>query len=191
MGFRLSPIFIKTNPQLSVEQLLEAIRQTHLKRENALDFYDTNKQYDAFFIGQINDYTILCNGALAYGIFDDAALFQSLQPTELTAIVWDETSGVFGFCCLQDGQIIRKVMAVDGAIECDEGLPLSEELAIDEATLFEPEEKEEIIEAEGEEAYLEILKAEKICRAANQIAKRYFGTALMALKDHIEVYEYR
>lgn len=190
MGFRLTPIFIQSNTQLSEEEVLQAAGLTHLQKGMAVPFYDTSKQYDRVFTGHKNNCSIVCNGPLAYAAFDEADPFELLTTAETTVIIWDETSGVFGFCWRKNGQTIRKVMVIEETFECNEGSPLPEELAVDVETLFDPEEKEEIIEEEGEEAFAEKVKAAIICRAANELAKRYLGAALMQLQERIEMYEW-
>ncbi|HEX4958136.1 MAG TPA: hypothetical protein VFV46_08155 [Lacibacter sp.] len=190
MSFRLTPVFIQSNTPFTEEEVLQAAGLPSLQKGKAIAFYETSKQYDRVFMGRNSHCTIVCNGNLAYAAFDDHYPLAQLQNAEITAIIWDETSGCFGFSYIKNGETIRKVMVVDGSIECDEGEPLAEETTINEEDLFPEDEREEMIEAEGEEGFLELLKAEKICRATNLLAKRFLGTGMMELQEQMELYEY-
>ena len=190
MAFRLHVVFIKSETMNNAEALLQLTGMSHLQKTQAFDFYATSKQYDRLFIGRKADCTICCNGNLAYGAFNEEHPFLQLADAEVAAIVWDETSGVFGYSIIRNGIAVRKALVTDGEIECNEGEPVAEELAIDENSLFEPEEKEEMLEEEGPEGFAALVQAEKICRATNAIAKRYLGTGIVELQDNIELHEY-
>ncbi len=190
MSFRLHPVFIKSKTINAAEAVLLLIGKSDLKKGEAFDFYATNKQYDRVFIGKAAECMLCCNGNLAYGSFDEDHPFLHMAEGEATAIVWDETSSVFGFSILQNGKAVRKVLVVDGELECNEGEPVAEELAIDENSLFEPEEKDEILEEEGEQGFAAIVQAEKICRATSAVAKRYLGTGIVELQEQLVLHEY-
>lgn len=190
MGFRLSPIFIKSEKVKSDEELLKNFELTNLKRGMEVDFYQTSKQSEKIFIGTKNNCKIVCNGKLANEAFKDENRFLSLENSEIASIIWNETSDVFGFSLINNGRIVRKVMVCDGEFQCDYGSPISEELEIKEDEIFRLEEKEEIVEEEGEDVFKEMVKAEKVCRVANILAKRYIGAGIVEIKERIELNEY-
>jgi len=190
MGFRLTPIFIKSEIPKSDKEILDTFGLSNLKKGKMVDFYDTNKQWENVFIGTKENCKILCNGELANKAFEDENLFLNLENTEITSIIWNETSDEFGFSLIKDGKIIRKIMVSDGEFKYDYGNPIPEESEIKDDEIFEPEEKEEIIEGEGEEVFKEMVKAEKVCRVANILAKRYIGVGIVEIQERIELAEY-
>lgn len=190
MAFRLHPVFIKSEIINTPEALLQLMDKSDSTKGETFDFYATSKQYDRVFIGRIADYMICCNGNLAYGALDEENPLLDIKDVEAAAIIWDETSAVFGFSIIRKGMAVRKVLVVDGEIECNEGEPVAEELAIDEDRLFDPEEKEEILEEEGPEGFAALVQAEKICRATNAVAKRYLGTGIVELQKKLDLHEY-
>ena len=78
----------------------------------------------------------------------------------------------------------------DGEFRYDYGNPIPEESEIKDDEIFEPEEKEDIIEGEGEEVFKQMVKAEKVCRVANILAKRYIGVGIVEIQERIELAEY-
>ncbi|UZR95976.1 hypothetical protein [Chondrinema litorale] len=190
MGFRLIPIFIKSKALKSDEEILKMVGLPNLEKGKTFDFYDTNKQWDSVFIGTKDICKILCNGELASKAFKDENPFLNFEDTEIASIIWDETSSVYGFSLIKNGKTIRKVLVSDGEFEYDYGEPIPEELEINEDEIFIPEEKEEIIEGEGEEAFQEMMKAEKVCRVADTLAKRYIGAGVVGIQERIELNEY-
>jgi hypothetical protein len=191
MGFRLTPIFIKSEEIMSDEEILTIVGLSNLEKNQVVDFYQTSKQYERTFMGAKGNCKILVNGELAYKTFEDETPFLYIDNTEIASIIWDETSGVFGFSLIQNGKTVRKILVMAGEIECEEGEAISEELEIQDEEIFMPEEKAEIIETEGEEVFNEMLKAEKICRVTNILAKRYIGTGLVEIQEKIELNEYK
>jgi hypothetical protein len=190
MGFRLTPIFIKSEKAKSDEELLKIVGMSNLEKGKAIDFYETNKQYESVFIGDKENCKILCNGELAYKAFEDENPFLNLENTEIASIIWNETSDVFGFCLIKNGKTIRKMLVSDGEFDHDFGEPIPEELEIKDDEIFMPEEKEEIIEDEGEQVYTDMVKAEKVCRVADILAKRYIGAGVVGIQERIELNEY-
>lgn len=71
MGFVLNPIFITNHASTSNEKLLNEVGLTGLIRGEAVDFYDTNKEWDTLFMGSKGDCKILCDGDLCLGAFED------------------------------------------------------------------------------------------------------------------------
>ncbi len=190
MGFRLTPIFIKSENPKSDKQLLEIIGLSNLEKGKVVDFYNTSKQYESVFIGNKGNCKILCNGDLAYKAFEDENPFLNMENTEIASIIWNETSQVFGFCLIKNGITIRKMLVNDGEFELDFGEPIPEELKINNDEVFMPEEKEEIIKKEGEDVFNEMVKAEKVCRVANILAERYIGSGVVQIKERIELNQY-
>ena len=191
MGFRLTPIFIKPNNQLSATDLLESLGCSNPIALQKVDFYDTNKQYDKMFVGQKGDYTIISNGALAYGAFEAHTPLLNLPQSEITALIWDETTGCFGFSILKKGQIMRQIMVAEDEVVCDYGAPVPEESGINEADIFSPEERENIIEEEGIEIFETLLKIEIVCKTINRLAEKCIGTPLLHIKEQIELTTYQ
>ena len=177
------------NPK-SDKELLEIVGLSNLKKGKAVDFYETNKQYKSVFIGEKENCKILCNGELAYKAFEDENPFLNLENTEIGSIIWNETSDVFGYCLIKNGKTIRKILVSDGEFDYDFGEPIPEELEIKDDEIFMPEEKEEIIEDEGEEVFSKMVKAEKVSRVANILAKRYIGAGIVGIQGRIELNEY-
>ena len=130
MGFRLTPIFIKSEIPKSDKEILDTFGLSNLKKGKMVDFYDTNKQWENVFIGTKENCKILCNGELANKAFEDENLFLNLENTEITSIIWNETSDEFGFSLIKDGKIIRKIMVSDGEFKYDYGNPIPEESEI-------------------------------------------------------------
>jgi hypothetical protein len=190
MGFRLTLIFLQSEEPKSDEEILKKLGLTNLEKGKTVNFYDTSKQYERVFIGTKGNCKILSNGKLAYQALEEENPFLSLENTEICAIIWDETSAVFGFSLIKNGKTIRKMLVIDSEIECDFGEIIPEELAMKGEEIFTLEEKEEIIEEEGEEGFNEKVKAEKISRIANILAKRYISASLVSLQERIELSEY-
>lgn len=191
MGFVLNPIFITNHGSVSNEELLDQLGLSGLTKGESVDFYDTNKDWDTVFMGSKGDCKILCNGALCFGAFQDDSALLRLKDCEIAAIVWNETVDYFGFCLIKNGKVERMAMTGDGNLEHDYGQPIREELEISDDELFEPEEREEIIEMEGPEGLERMIASEKICRAANSIVKRYLGAGLIEIQESIELWRYR
>jgi len=185
MAFRLSPIFVKSKILKSDEVTLNSLGLSNFKKGKIVDFYDTNKQGHKLFIGTKENFKILCNGELANKAFEDESLFLSLKDTVTTSIIWNETSDEFGFCLIKDGKMIRKVLVSDGEFKYDFGNPISEELEIKDDEIFDREEKEEIIDDEGEEVFKEMVKAEKVYRVASILVKRYLGAGIEEIQERI------
>jgi hypothetical protein len=190
MGFRLNPIFITNQGSVSNEDLLDKVGLTGLIKGEAVDFYDTNKQWDTVFMGSKGDCKILCDGDLCLGAFEDESALLKLKDCEIAAIIWNETVDNFGFCLIKNGKVERKAMVSDGDLEHDYGQPIQEELEISDDELFEPDEMEEIIEMEGKDGFERMIKSEKICRATNNIVKRYLGVGLVEIQERIELNQY-
>lgn len=191
MAFRFNPIFIKSAIPQSDEKLLQNIGLSHLIKGNVVDFFDTNKQYERVFVGANGACNILSNGALAYQAFDAKNPFIQLENAEIVAIIWDETLGIFGFCCIQNGEMMRKVLVVEGVLECDEGTPLPEESLFTVDKVFTADEIAEMLDADGEEELEERLKAETVWRVADVLAKKYMGMGFVDIKEGILLHEYR
>ena len=171
--------------------MLDRIGLKGKEKWSATDFYGKNKQWDSIFVGTKNNCKIICNGNLSHIAFEKDNPFLSLRNCEIASIVWNETAGVFRFCLIKDGQIIRSMSAIDDEeIEEGFGTPLKEETEIKEDNLFDSKEVEEIIENEGIEYFKNLVKYEKICIAANNLAKRYIGVGLVEIQDRIEMIEY-
>ncbi len=190
MGFRLNPIFITNQGSVSNEDLLDKVGLTGLIKGEAVDFYDTNKQWDTVFMGSKGDCKILCDGDLCLEAFEDDSALLKLKDCEIAAIIWNETVDNFGFCLIKNGKVERKAMVNDGDVEHDYGQPIQEELEISDDEMFEPDEMEEIIEMEGKDGLERMIKSKKICRAANNIVKRYLGVGLVEIQERIELNEY-
>lgn len=116
MAFRLHPVFIKSETISTAEALLQLIGMSHLQKGQVFNFYATSKQYDRVFIGRKADCIICCNGNLAYRAFDEEHPLLELADAEATAIIWDETSSVFGFSIVRNGIAVRKVLVVDAKL---------------------------------------------------------------------------
>ena len=190
MGFRLTPIFIRSEESKSDKEILKMVGLSNLEKGKVVDFYETNKQWENVFIGTKGNCKILCNGGLANKAFEDENPFLNFENIEIASIIWNETSNVFGFSLIRNGKTIRKILVSDGEFECDYGEPIQEELEINDDEIFMPEEKEEIIEGEGEEAFNEMVKAEKVCRVADILAKKYIGAGVVGIQERIELNEY-
>ncbi len=191
MGFRLNVIFITNVASTSNEELLEKIGMSDKEKWSTTDFYGTSKQSSLIFVGTKNNCKIISNGALAHRAFEKDNPFLNFKNSEIASIIWNETSSVYGFSLIKNGQLIRNVISVDDEeVEAGFGNPIKEETEIKEDHLFDPEEVEEIIENEGREYFNNLVKSEKICRAANNLAKRYIGTGLVEIQDPIKMIEY-
>lgn len=195
MGFRLNAIFITGQALVSNEEILNKIGYSDFQKiDGTVDFYGTNKQRDSFFIGSVGSCKLICNGKLA-----DQLIFEeneknpllNFKESEIAAIIWDETSGIYGFCLIQNGEIVRNVISLDGE-KPDEGIgnPVQEELEINGEELFSLEEREEIIKYEGEEGLRHGIENSIICEATNNLAKRYIGYKLMEINKRIELTKY-
>ena len=190
MGFRLNPIFITNQASTSDEELLTKVGLKNLKKGKAVDFYDTNKKWDTVFVGSKGACKILCNGNISFGSFGADSTLLLFNDCEVAAIIWNETVDSYGFCLIKNGEIIRKIMVIDGDIEHDYGQPIEEESSIKDDELFGPDKMEKIIEMVGEEGFERMAKSERICRATNSIVKRYLGVGLVEIKERIELNEY-
>jgi len=187
MGFRLTPIFIRCQEPISEEEILNKVGLPNLEKGISVHFYDTNKQWESVYVGTKGNCIILCNGELASKAFENNNPFLTLKSAEIASIIWNETSDAFGFSVIRNGEIIRKVLVIDGEFEWDYGSPILEESLINDNEVFMAEEKEEIIEEDGEDAYNEMVRAEKVCRVVDILAKRYIGTGLLGIREGIEL----
>lgn len=50
MGFRLTPIFIKSEEPKSDAEILKIVGLSNLEKGKAVDFYEKNKQYESVFM---------------------------------------------------------------------------------------------------------------------------------------------
>ena len=191
MGFRLTPIFISNQGKNSDIEVLSKLGLSNLEKGKSVNFYDTNKQWDEIFIGTKGDCKIICNGELASEAFGDKNPFLNFNDAEVAVIIWNETSDVYGFNLIQNGKVVRSIMTSDGEIKIDFGNPIPEELEIKEDELFDAEDIEEIMEYEDEEGFKAVVKAEKICRATANLAKRYIRSEIVSISERIELYEYK
>jgi len=195
MGLKLNAIFITGQALISDQEILNKVGFSNLEKiEKSVDFYKTNKQRDSIFIGSVGNCKLICNGELA----DRAWLMDkeknpllSFKEKEIAVIKLDDSAGIDGFCLINNGEIVRSIIVVAGEKSNGGfGKPIQEELDINIDELFTLEEKEEIIEFEGENAFERILEAAKISKAANNLAKRYLGTGLMEIKERIKLFQY-
>ncbi len=191
MGFRLAVIFITNQDAVSNEELLGKLGFEDKEKWNKTDFYGTSKQSDLIFVGTKNKCKIIANGTLANNAFLAGNPLLSLKGSEIASLIWNETSSIYGFCLIKNGEIIRSVLSVDDVeIEDGFGEPIEEENEIKEDQLFQPDEIEEILEHEGEAYLKNLIKSEIICRATNNLAKRFIGAGLVEIQDHIEMIKY-
>lgn len=190
MGFRLNPIFITNQSAVSNEELLDKVGLTNLMKGKTVGFYDTNKEWDTVFLGTKGDCKILVDGDLCSGAFEEDSPLLGLLNCEIAAIIWNDTTGNYGFCLMRDGKVVRKVMVSDNEIEYDFGQPIQEEIEIIDDELFVFEEMEEILESIGQEGLEKIAKSERICRATNNIVRRYLGAGLVEIHEEIELNEF-
>ncbi len=190
MGLNLNPIFITNVGTLSNEVLLRKIGITNLKKGKAVNFYDTNNQWDSLFIGNKDNCKIICEGGMARQAFNENNPFLDFKENEIAAIIWNEVSDMFGFSLIKNGVIARNLLFSAGELRYNYGKPIPEELAININELFEVNERKAIIQAQGQNAFDTMLIAEIVCTATNELAKRYLGTGIVDNKEMIEFYEY-
>lgn len=190
MGLNLNPIFITNQAFISDEVLLDKMKITNLKKGKAVNFYDTNNQWDTLFIGNKDNCKILCEGGMARQAFNENNPFLEFKESEVAAIIWNEVSDMFGFSLMKNGVITRRLLFSAGELRYNDGKPLPEELAIKIDEIFGAKEKQAIIQAQGQNAFDTMLIAEIVCTATNDLAKRYLGTGIVDNKELIEFREY-
>lgn len=190
MGFALHPIFITNQASVSNEELLDRLGFTELVKWRAVDFYDTSKTWNTVFVGSKDDCKIICSDVLCEQAFEEDGPLMWFEESEITAIYWNETVDMYGFCLIKNGNVVRKALAIGREITHDKGQPVPEELEILDTDLFEPDEMEEIIKREGKERLEEMIKAGKICRATARIVARYLGTSLLNISEELLLQEY-
>ncbi|WP_291727879.1 hypothetical protein [Bernardetia sp.] len=193
MGFRLYPIFIKCqNTLYSDKDILNIIGKGSLKKSKTVTFYQTSKPKENIFIGTEGTTKIIVNRDLAFSAFEDENIFLQLKDCEVVSMIWDETGNISGFSLIENGRLMRKILACDGDIREDFGNPIQEELEIDEENILPKEEVTEIIESEGVEGFKKILKEVVIDNVVNNLAKRYVGERLLNLsrREKIEMNKY-
>lgn len=192
MSFKLNAIFIQGQALASDQEILNRVGFSDLEKiGEPVDFYETNKQRDSIFIGSVKNCKLICNGKLANeaDLKDNPLL--NFKENEIAVISLDDSAGVDKFCLIKNGKIVRSMIAIAGEKSYEGfGTPIQEELDINIDELFTPEEKEEIIEFEGEDGFKQIVVEAKIAEAANNLAKRYLGTGLMEIKERIKLYKY-
>lgn len=191
MGLRLNVIFITNVASLTNEELLTKLGLEDKEKWSRTSFYGTSKKENSLYVGTKGQCKIISNGALAHSLFKNENPFLNLKNSEVASIIWNETASIYGFCLIKNGEMIRQILSFDvELIEGDFGAPIPKEIEIKSEDLFDTDTENEIIEAEGLEYFNNLVKAEKACKAANNLAKRYVGCSLVEIGDDVEMIEY-
>lgn len=190
MGFQLNPIFISNQESISNEELLNKLHIPNLKKGKKVNFFDTNKKILSVFVGDIGDYKLICSGELLWKAFENDNTFSDFKNSEVTALIWNETISSYGFCIVEKGMVCRKILVTDNEIQYNTGLPIHEELRLNGKRFFDPEEKEEIVDMYGKDEFAKYYQSELICRATDELSKKYLGVSLLAFDESIEFFHY-
>ena len=181
-------IIIANQPGIPAPDVVDRLCLEGWNPSGSATFPETNKS-DDLFVGHFQDALVIANPELTYELFtEEPSDFQqrliSVFPASLIAAFMDnETVGEFGFAIIENGQRIRRKHGCDGEIYGDSGKPLPEEQAIRSASIFEPEELDEMRETMDEAEVQAMIECEAGYRASVEIAKRFLGDRIDNLDD--------
>jgi hypothetical protein len=168
-----------------LEKLIKRIGYGRLSSSKEIEFQKAfNKQDDGeISFGIMNGCFWILSPNQVYKFFSsepsmlEKNLIQCFPQSQILALEENSTVDSFGYSYLRNGQRVRVLNGTDGEYEYEFGEPIPEETQCYEELLKEldDEERQEIIDNEGEEGFKQYLLFESRWRVPSTLFKNVYG----------------
>ena len=186
MASNFSFVFIENKKEIDINHFLDKIEFNGYSPVEEVDLWDTSKP-DTLFIGKHNGYLIFADEGLPYLFFKETRgkmetrFVEYFPDSEISAFFLNESTGMFGFAIIKNGERKRILLGGDGEIHLELGEKLSIENQIVRNEIFDEDTLKEMRE-NGEDIERLIL-IEASYRVTGQLISERLGRDFYTLKD--------